>query len=160
MRYLTLSEAIYINGRVLANPQIMSGKQGVRDVILLDAAVMRPASSAFGADAYPTLREKVAALFHSIVRNHPFADGNKRTATVVSIFMFAVNGERIVWNQVEALPYILAAAQHQREIADLAAWFPLTPCPPAGEPDAEADMRHIDQICLEQEWLLNELRDR
>src|SRR5947207_13235442 len=48
MRYLTLSELIYINGKVLNNPQILSGKQKIRDLALLEAAVARPAASAFG----------------------------------------------------------------------------------------------------------------
>src|SRR5258708_1049709 len=97
MRYLTLSELIYINGTIQNNKKILKGTQEIRDAALLEAAVARPAASAFGSDAYPTLKEKVAALFHSIVRNHPFTDGNKRTATIAAILMFRVNGQCIAW---------------------------------------------------------------
>ncbi|WP_155769446.1 Fic family protein [Mycobacterium asiaticum] len=47
---------------------------------LLESAVLRPQATTFGDDAYPTTHEKAAALLHSLTRNHPFVDGNKRTA--------------------------------------------------------------------------------
>lgn len=50
----------------------------VRDFGLLSAAVARPRSSAFGEEAYPDPWVKAAALLHSLTRNHPFLDGNKR----------------------------------------------------------------------------------
>jgi len=56
------------------------GPDMLRDFGLLDSAVMRPQASAFGDDAYPTIHEKAAALLHGLARNHPFVDGNKRTA--------------------------------------------------------------------------------
>jgi death on curing protein len=109
MRYLTLSEVIYINGRILNNPQIMTGKQKVRHLELLEAAVARPSASAFGEDAYPTLAEKAAALLHSVARNHPFTDGNKRTATLSALMMLAANGQRVTWAREQAtLPHTLA----------------------------------------------------
>ena len=52
----------------------------VRDVGLLDSAVARPRSSAFGEDAYGTVSAKAAALLHSITNNHALVDGNKRLA--------------------------------------------------------------------------------
>jgi death on curing protein len=160
MRYLTLSELIYINGKLLNNDQIMSGKQKVRDVVLLQSAVLRPSTSAFGEDAYPTLNEKVAALLHSIARNHPFTDGNKRTATVAAIFMFTVNGQRVVWDQAEALRVIIEVAENRRDLLALATWFPLQPGEPTPEPDATQDMNAIERIITEQKWLLDELNQR
>jgi death on curing protein len=160
MRYLTLSELIYINGRVVNNPKIMSGKQEVRDLVLLDAAVERPMTSAFGEDAYPTLNDKVAALFHSIARNHPFVDGNKRTAAVAAVFMFAVNGKRIVWDQEEALEIIVAVAENRRGFEELAMWFPVEEGEAVLEPDADKDMQMIAQMIEEQKWLLDELHKR
>lgn len=160
MRYLTTSEVVYINGRLLNDAHILAGKRQVRDFALLDAAVARPAASAFGADAYPSLEAKAAALFHSLVRNHPFTDGNKRTATVAAIFMFRVNGQRIVWQPGEALDVILAAAADRYPVDRLAAWFPREPGETFPTPDAETDMRLIDGILVEQAWLLHELAGR
>ena len=160
MRYLTYSELIYINGAVLNNPNIMSGKQKVRDIDMLQAAVARPAASAFGEDAYPTLPLKVAALLHSIARNHPFTDGNKRTAAIASLFMFAVNGERVVWDQADAVERIVQCAEMGGALDALAAWFPRVPAAPMPEPDLDADTRLIAALIDEQRWLLDELDRR
>ena len=159
-RYLTLSELIYINGRVLDNDKIATGKQKVRDLPLLEAAALRPSASAFGQDAYGTLSEKVAALFHSIARNHPFTDGNKRTATVAAVLMFTFNGERVIWDQPEALEMIVKLAENQVDVETLSAWFPLEAAPPQLEPDDTADRALIDRILQEQKWLLDELNRR
>jgi death on curing protein len=156
-RYLTISELVYINGKVVNNPKILAGTQEIRDMTLLDAAAARPAMSAFGEDAYPTLREKVAALFHSLTRNHPFTDGNKRTATIAAIFMFQVNGQRVVWNQEQALPIIVAVAEGRQDPDSLAEWFPLEEVEDSLEPNADRDMMRIQGIIEEQRWLLDEL---
>lgn len=160
MRYITLSELIYINGMLLDNLQIMTGKQKVRDIALLDAAASRPATSAFGQDAYPTLREKVAALLHSIARNHPFSDGNKRTATVAAIFMLWVNGQRVAWEAEQALAVILDVAENRMDVAALAAWFPLTAGAAFPEADQAHDVEILRHILQEHRWLLDELNKR
>lgn len=71
--FLTVSDVCQFNEH-LAGPNLL------RDLGILQSAVFRPQTSAFGEDAYPTIHEKAAALLHSLARNHPFIDGNKRTA--------------------------------------------------------------------------------
>jgi death-on-curing protein len=68
------------------------GPDMLRDFGLLDAAVARPQMSAHGDDAYPTIHEKSAALLHSLARNHPFVDGNKRTAWAATSVFYQING--------------------------------------------------------------------
>ncbi len=159
-RYLTLSELIYINGTVLDRPDISTGTQQIRDIQLLEAAVARPAASAFGEDAYPTLRRKVAALIHSVARNHPFTDGNKRTATVGIVFMLCVNGQGVTWTHSDALVMILRIAEGQCGVDEFAAWLPLAAQPYDDAPDSDADMRLIGAIIVEQKGLLDELERR
>jgi death-on-curing protein len=160
MRYLTISELVYINGTVVQNQKLLAGTQEIRDMALLEAAAARPAASAFGQDAYATLPEKVAALFHSIARNHPFTDGNKRTATVAAIFMFEVNGAQVVWEPSQALDKLLATAEGRQSLDALAAWWPTQRCPDSMVPDAERDIAHIARIVSTHEWLLHELAKR
>lgn len=160
MRYLTYSELIFINGKVLNDEQIMLGKQKVRDIDLLLAAEARPQASAFGQDAYPTLREKAAALMHSIARNHPFKDGNKRTATVAMLLMLEVNGQRVVWQPDEALLMIIDVAEGHQEMMVFADWLQLEAGEESLEPDVDRDTHHIDRIMLEHRWLLHELAER
>ena len=114
MRYVTVDELVYINEQVVTGEAIHSiveGKRAVRDMGLLEAAAARPMASAFGEDAYLTLGEKAAVLLHSVARNHAFADGNKRTATVAALFMLAVNGQQVTWDDNEALSWIIAIAE-------------------------------------------------
>jgi death-on-curing protein len=65
----------------------------LRDRGLLESAVARPFQSAFGEDAYPSIHEKAAALFHSLIANHPFSDGNKRTAVLALADFILANGQ-------------------------------------------------------------------
>jgi len=60
---------------------------------LLESAVARPFQSAFREDAYPSIHEKAAALFHSLIANHPFSDGNKRTAVLALSDFLLANGQ-------------------------------------------------------------------
>ncbi len=63
-----------------------------RDTRLLDSALSRPFHSAGGQDAYPTTIEKATALFHSLISNHPFQNGNKRTAVIAVDAFLMGNG--------------------------------------------------------------------
>jgi death-on-curing protein len=162
-RYLTIDELIYINEALPGNDQIhkiLKGKQKVRDMGLLEAAAARPIQSVFGEDAYPTIQEKAAALLHSLARNHPFADGNKRTAAVAAIFMLQVNGLRPAWDSAEALSHIVAVAEGEQEAADFARWLPSEPAEAMPEQDAENDIQAINDIIRTHHWLLDELAKR
>ncbi|MBE0690509.1 MAG: type II toxin-antitoxin system death-on-curing family toxin [Anaerolineae bacterium] len=159
-RYLTVDEAIYINEQFIGGKgihTIVEGKRAVRDIGLLEASVVRPMQSAFGEDAFPGLRGKASALLHAIARNHPFADGNKRTATVSALFFLSTNGLRVLWNQDEALHWILDLAEGQQSIASFADWLPVETAISMPEADAMRDMNTIAAILTEQGALLAEL---
>ncbi|WP_062202719.1 type II toxin-antitoxin system death-on-curing family toxin [Demequina salsinemoris] len=64
----------------------------VRDEGLLQSALDRPATTVLGADAYPELPAKAAALMHSLCLNHALVDGNKRIAAVCAVVFLEVNG--------------------------------------------------------------------
>lgn len=164
IRYVTIDELIYINQQVAVSDEkihtIVEGKRAVRDIGLLDAAAARPATSAFGQDAYTTLPEKAAVLLHAIARNHPFADGNKRTATVGALFLLAVNGLRVNWQAEDALVRIVATAEGKAEPADFAAWLAVEPSHRVPAADAERDMELIAELIAGHEWLLAELAGR
>lgn len=83
VEYLELDDLIDLVRLLQAGP--------VRDLGLLDGAALRPRSSAFGADAYPTVGVKAAALLHSIARNHPLVDGNKRLAWLAAVVFLDLN---------------------------------------------------------------------
>ena len=79
MRYLTAKNVEIINRRLIE--RYSPGEQvGVKEPGLLESAVHRPQQSIFAEDAYSNLFLKAAALFESLGQNHPFFNGNKRTA--------------------------------------------------------------------------------
>jgi len=160
MRYVTVDELVYINQQVATGEAIHSiveGKRAVRDMGLLEAAAARPMASAFGEDAYLTLGEKTAVLLHSVARNHPFADGNKRTATVAALFMLAVNGERVTWDDNEALSWIIAIAEGKQTPEAFAAWLPTEASEAMPDADAAADTALLTRLIAKHNWLLVEL---
>src|SRR3982750_1718122 len=149
MRYVTVDELVYINQQVVTGEAIHSiveGKGAVRDMGLVGASAARPMASAFGQDAYMTLGEKAAVLLHSVARNHPFADGNKRTATVAALFMLAVNGEQVTWDDHEALSWIIAIAEGKQMPEAFAAWLPTEASEPTPEADASQDSALIARL--------------
>ena len=160
VRYLQADELVYINGKVLNNKKILRGEINIRDRERLEAAVARPASSAFGEDAYKTLQEKVAAMMHSVARNHPFTDGNKRTAIMATVFMLYVNGYDVDWSAEDALEIVIQVAEGKLDMPEFAAWLPLKSGQASHMPDSEQDMRLIDALIEQHQWLLTELAER
>ena len=160
VRYLHADELVFINGSVLNNQKILHGELQIRDRERLEAAVARPASSAFGEDAYKSIQEKAAALMHSVARNHPFTDGNKRTAIMATIFLLRVNGYTVDWNPEDALLRVLAITEGKIEMLDFARWLPLKVGDASPEPDADRDMQMIRDLIQDHQWLLQELADR
>ena len=92
--YLTASDILGINRN-------FEGPDQLRDFGLLDGAVMRPQASAFGEDAFPTVHEKAAALLHGLARNHPFVNGNKRTAWAATSMFYMVNSYNLHVDQID-----------------------------------------------------------
>lgn len=76
------------------------GSNGVRDKELLDSALNRPFQTFDGQELYPTPTEKAAAILESIVKNHPFVDGNKRTGYVLSRLLL-MNGQLDIYAEQE-----------------------------------------------------------
>lgn len=104
MIYLTLAELVYVAERTLG------GQVEVRDYGLLESALARPRASVFGADAYPSLDEKAAALLHSLAGNHALVDGNKRLALAGTIAFLGINGKRLTFSNDEAYDFIIVVA--------------------------------------------------
>ncbi|MFB7343834.1 type II toxin-antitoxin system death-on-curing family toxin [Streptomyces sp. NPDC055051] len=80
---------------VVAEHAVDDQKVVVRDAGLLDSAVHRPSAAMFGEEAYPDLLTKAAALLQSLAVNHPFVDGNKRTAWLSCVTFLAMNGVQL-----------------------------------------------------------------
>lgn len=104
MIYLRVEDLLYIAERATGGPVV------VRDLGLLESAAARPRASAFGEDAYPDLDHKVAALLHSIARNHALLDGNKRLALAATIAFYGINGYRLIMSNDDAYDLVVEVA--------------------------------------------------
>ena len=103
MIYLDLDDLLHVAARTVPGVQ-------VRDPGLLESALARPRSTAFGEDAYPSLHAKAAALLHSLARNHALVDGNKRLALAGTIAFYGLNGVRLTLSNDEAYDLVMAVA--------------------------------------------------
>ena len=112
MIYLTLPELLHIAERALG------GEPKIRDHGLLGSAAARPQATAFGADAYPDLDAKAAALLHSLARNHALVDGNNGLALAAVLAFYGVNGRRLTLTNDEAYELIVAVASGQLDSVD------------------------------------------
>lgn len=95
------------------------GEVAVRDHGLLESALARPRATVFGADAYPDLLTKAAALLHSLARNHALVDGNERLAWLATYVFLDINGQRVTASNDDVVELVLAVAAG--ELDDVAA---------------------------------------
>lgn len=95
----------------------------IRDIGLLESALMRPRASVFGEDAYPSLSRKVAALFSSVIRNHPMVDGNKRSAFILALIFLNMNDFDLSVSEDEAFDFIVKQAAEQEDLDEIEAFF-------------------------------------
>jgi death-on-curing protein len=113
---------IYLNLEVLSSQLVQVGFH-IKDIGLLDSALARPKTSLFGEDAYQTLELKGAALMHSIIKNHPMIDGNKRSSWIALNSFFEINGKTINADTEDAFEFVLAVATDAINLEQMASWI-------------------------------------
>jgi death on curing protein len=120
MRYLTLDEVLELYRRVIERS---GGSSGIRDAGALESAVAQPRMTFGGEDLYPTLIEKASALGFSLIKNHPFIDGNKRLGHAAVETFLVVNGFEIKATVDEQERIILAVAAGEMTREDFTEWL-------------------------------------
>lgn len=120
MRYLTLIEVLELHRRIIEES---GGASGIRDIGLLESAISQPRMTFGGEDLYPSLLEKAAALGFSIIMNHPFVDGNKRTGHAATETFLVLNGVEINASVDEQERVVLAIASGKLEREAFVEWL-------------------------------------
>jgi len=118
--YLTAEQILYLHDRLIRE---IGGSHGVRDFSSLLSAVGRPQSSFEGQDLYPDIYSQTAALMESLVRNHPFVDGNKRTGVAAAGLFLRINGYRLECSQKELVVTAVQVATGELRVDELADWL-------------------------------------
>lgn len=119
-QYLTPEQVLFIHSRLI---KLTGGEHGVRDLSMLLSALGRPYASFDDKDLYPDLFSKAAALMDSLIRNHPFMDGNKRSAITATGIFLAINGYTLVVEDEEMVRFTLACAQSQAALDEIMEWL-------------------------------------
>ena len=118
--FLTAQQILFIHARLIVTT---GGEYGVRDLGLLESAAARPRAVFDGKELYPDLFQKAAALMESLAQNHPFVDGNKRTAITASALFLQQNG-RCLQTTSEALEqFTLLVVNERPSLDEIASWF-------------------------------------
>lgn len=112
VEYLTLDDLIGLVRRLGVGP--------IRDIGLLDAAISRPRSSAFGVDAYASVERKAAALLHSLVANHAMVDGNERLGWLATVVFLDINRRPVRLDDDAAFKLVMGIAEGHLDVDEIA----------------------------------------
>ena len=119
-QYLTAEQALFIHARLIEET---GGSSGIRDLGLLRSAVSRPQATFAQEELYPNILLKAAALLESLVNNHPFVDGNKRTGITASALFLQANGYKLNASQKELSDFTLSIAKGVKNIESISLWL-------------------------------------
>lgn len=118
--YLTLDQLIAIHDSMIEE---YGGSFGIRDLGLIQSALARPQSSFGGQDLYPDIFSKAAAPFHSLLFNHAFVDGNKRTSMTATARFLYLNGYELDVTQKEFVAFPLRVENKHLRFEEIATWL-------------------------------------
>jgi len=120
IRYLTAEQVLFIHARLIDET---GGLHGVRDLGMVQSTIARPQATFDGADLYPDIFSKAAALMDSLVNNHPFVDGNKRTGIAATGLFLRFSGIHLTATNPELAAFTLAVAQSKMSLESITAWL-------------------------------------
>lgn len=118
--YPTTDDVLHIHRRVIEET---GGSHGVRSMALLESALSRPRSGFGEQEFYLDLHAKAAALLESRIMNHPFVDGNKRTAAITVEFFLLLNGWSLNAPDQEFEDFAVHVAESKPELEEFEEWL-------------------------------------
>lgn len=121
-KFVTISQVLDIHQRQI---QRFGGTNGVRDEGLLDSALAQPQATFGGELLHPTIGEQAAAYLYHLAMNHPFIDGNKRTAFAVMDTFITLNGYTLNLSQEQAYNLVIQVVQREMSKEELSAFLEL-----------------------------------
>ncbi len=119
-RYVSITEVYYIHKAIIKKA---GTKASIRDFALLHSAASRPKATFEDRDLYPTVFLKAASLLQSLCLNHPFTDGNKRTAWLSTKRFLYINGYYLRAKKKEAVEFVLWVDNQKPDIAKISSWL-------------------------------------
>ncbi len=120
MQYLSLEEILRLHFQVIED---FGGSHGVRDEHRLQSVVEVPGQDVFGQEQYPGVFEKAAVYLRNTIGDHPFTDGNKRTAVTVCGIFLARNDRALQATSKELENFAVRVATDHLSVTQIAAWL-------------------------------------
>lgn len=120
MKFITLEQLLALHVIAIG---VGGGSNGLRDLGRLEAAVAAQSQFVFGEELYPTLFDKAGALCRGIIADHPFTDGNKRTAMLSALTFIELNGYKFAAKPGELEDFAVKIATDKLSVGQVAAWF-------------------------------------
>ena len=117
---LSKAQILFLHSELLRET---GGTAGLRDEGLLESAIASPFQGFDGTSPYPSLQQKAARLAFGLVKNHPFADGNKRIGAHAMLAFLALNGIELEHTQEELSEIFLALASGKAGFSELLEWI-------------------------------------
>lgn len=120
IRFLSVENIILFHEKIIKET---GGSAGIRDRGLIESALNRPFVTYDGIDLYPSLNEKIAAVAHSLIRNHAFVDGNKRISVAAMVILLKMNSINVSYTQQELIDLGLKTAADIMNENDILNWI-------------------------------------
>jgi len=117
---LTVSEVISLHDKLLT---ATGGSAGLRDIGLLESAVLGCYQTFDDVELYPTIIEKAARMAYAVSNNHPFVDGNKRVAVTSMLVMLRLNKIELAYTQDELIALGLGVADGSVDYEEIVSWI-------------------------------------
>lgn len=120
MKRLTPKQILLIHDELVEK---YGGSFGVRDENLLESAIFQPFATFGGVDLYESVFDKAAALLRSLVKNHPFVDGNKRTGIAAAQLLIEANDYIFKASVGVAEKFVLKIALSKLSVEEISLWL-------------------------------------
>lgn len=120
MKLISLEQLLQIHALLV---EATGGSAGLRDLGRLEAALATQTQFVFGEELYPSLAEKAAAIIRGIIADHPFVDGNKRTAMLTGLTLLKVNGTQFTAQDGEIEDFAVKIAVDKLDVPAIATWL-------------------------------------
>jgi death-on-curing protein len=117
---ISIQETVYIHSLLI---KTFGRSEGVRDYNALESALKRPFQHFDNVELYPSVIEKAASLLESILNNHPFIDGNKRTGYVLMRLFLKKNGMDIINDENTKYQFIIDVASGIKKYDEIVIWL-------------------------------------
>ena len=120
MKLFSIKELLFLHFKIIDS---YGGAHGVRDKGRIESVVAAPAQHVFGQALYPSIYDKAAVYIRSIIADHPFVDGNKRTAITAGVIFLQRNGLTMTASAVQLEDFAVQVAVDHLDITAIADWL-------------------------------------